>query len=114
MYLQKAKDAKRIYGTFVHAKTNCDGFKEMGITFPSSDVQTILLQEFYEECGVNPNDIDFVEAHGTGTKAGDPAEINTLEEIFCKNRSVPLLVGSVKSNMGHSEPASGLCSVTKV
>lgn len=45
---------------------------------------------------------------------GDPQEVNAIAELFCKDRSTPLLLGSVKSNMGHSEPASGLCSIAKV
>jgi len=53
VYLQKARDARRIYATFVYGKTNCDGFKEEGITFPSFDKQKMLLEEFYEECGIS-------------------------------------------------------------
>ena len=45
---------------------------------------------------------------------GDPEELAALDKVFCKGRQTPLLIGSVKSNMGHSEPASGLCSVVKV
>ena len=47
-------------------------------------------------------------------QVGDPEELAALEQVFCKGRRTPLLIGSVKSNMGHSEPASGLCSVVKV
>ncbi|OXU23005.1 hypothetical protein TSAR_015483 [Trichomalopsis sarcophagae] len=114
VFLQKAKDAKRIYATFVHAKTNCDGFKEQGITFPSSIMQGTLLKEFYEEIGVPPTSLSYIEAHGTGTKVGDPEEVNALDRVFCTGRSEPLWVGSIKSNLGHSEPASGLCSIAKV
>jgi len=52
----------------VHAKTNCDGCKEEGISFPSRLLQTQLLEQFYEECCINPASVDFIEAHGTGTK----------------------------------------------
>jgi len=45
---------------------------------------------------------------------GDPEELAALDKVFCKGRQTPLLIGSVKSNMGHSEPASGMCSVVKV
>lgn len=45
---------------------------------------------------------------------GDPEEVNAIAELFCEDRRSPLLLGSVKSNMGHSEPASGLCSIAKV
>jgi fatty acid synthase len=68
IYLQKAKDARRIYATVVHTKTNCDGFKEQGITFPSGHMQGQLLKECYEECGVSFKDLKYYEAHGTGTK----------------------------------------------
>lgn len=50
----------------VHAKTNCDGYKEQGITFPSGPMQKQLLDEVYEECNVDPATIDFLEAHATG------------------------------------------------
>ncbi|XP_044764314.1 fatty acid synthase-like [Coccinella septempunctata] len=111
--LQKAKDSRRIYATMLHAKTNCDGYKEQGITYPSGETQTKLLTEFYNECNVDPRSLSFLEAHGTGTKVGDPEECSAIDEVFCKGRSEPLLVGSVKSNLGHSEPSSGLCSIAK-
>lgn len=47
-------------------------------------------------------------------QVGDPQEVNSIAEVFCKDRTSPLLIGSVKSNMGHSEPASGLCSIAKI
>lgn len=47
-------------------------------------------------------------------QVGDPQEVNSIVDVFCKGRSSPLLIGSVKSNMGHSEPASGLCSIVKI
>ena len=47
-------------------------------------------------------------------QVGDPEELAALDHVFCKGRQTPLLIGSVKSNMGHSEAASGLCSITKV
>ncbi|XP_025268427.1 fatty acid synthase-like [Camponotus floridanus] len=114
VFLQKAKKAKRIYATVVHVKTNCDGYKQQGITFPSSKIQRVLFQEFYDECGVSPSTIDFIEAHATGTKVGDPEEINAIDKVFCKDRQTPLLIGSVKSNLGHSEAAAGLCQIVKV
>lgn len=113
-YLQKSKDAKRIYATIVHGKTNCDGFKEQGITFPSSVMQSALLREFYEECRVSPKSLAYIEAHGTGTKVGDPEEVNAIDSVFCQGRTEPLRIGSIKSNLGHAEPASGMCSIAKV
>lgn len=77
-------------------------------------MQKQLLEEVYSEAGLSPALVSYVEAHGTGTKAGDPQEVNTICDIFCKGRTEPLPIGSVKSNMGHSEPASGLAAVAKV
>lgn len=114
VYLQKAKHAKRIYATVVYGKTNCDGFKKQGITFPSSAMQSTLLQECYDDCGLSPNSLSYLECYGTGSKIGDPEEIIAIDSIFSKGRKTPLLIGSVKSNLGHAEPASGLCQVAKV
>lgn len=114
VFLQRAKDARRIYASVIHAKTNCDGFKEQGITFPSSEMQKRLFEEFYDECGISPSSIAYLEAHGTGTVVGDPEEVNAIEKIFCKDKRDSLLIGSIKSNLGHTEPASGLCQIAKV
>ncbi|XP_029167464.1 fatty acid synthase-like [Nylanderia fulva] len=114
VYLQKAKYAKRIYATVVYGKTNCDGYKEQGITFPSSAMQSSLLQECYNDCGLSPTCLSFLECHGIGTKIGDPEEIVAIDSVFSKGRETPLLIGAVKSNLGHSEPASGLCQVAKM
>ncbi|XP_022831505.1 fatty acid synthase [Spodoptera litura] len=114
VFLQKAKDSRRVYAQLLHAKTNCDGYKEQGITYPAGHIQKLLLREFYEECSIPPSILEFVEAHGTGTRVGDPEELLAIDEIFCTGRKAPLLIGSVKSNLGHSEPASGLCSIAKL
>jgi len=66
------------------------------------------MTQTYAECGVHPSNIVYVEAHGTGTKAGDPEEVNSIADLFCKGRQSPLLIGSTKSNMGHSEAVSGI------
>ncbi|CAH2093493.1 unnamed protein product [Euphydryas editha] len=65
-FLQKAKDSRRVYAQVLHAKTNCDGYKEQGISYPAGNMQKLLLSEFYEECGVPPNSLEYIEAHGTG------------------------------------------------
>ncbi|CAL1678237.1 unnamed protein product [Lasius platythorax] len=114
VYLQKARYARRIYATYVYGKANCDGFKEKGITFPSFDMQKILLEEFYEECGISPLKLSYMEAHATGTLAGDAIELQAIDEALCAKRDFPLLLGTVKSNIGHSEPVSGHCQIAKV
>ena len=81
--LQKKSEAKRIYATVVHTKTNTDGFKELGITFPSSTSQRDLMCETYAEANINPHDIKYVEAHCTGTQAGDPVEMSAIVAAMC-------------------------------
>ncbi|TGZ35391.1 Fatty acid synthase [Temnothorax longispinosus] len=93
---------------------NCDGFKEKGITFPSVEKQKILLNKFYEECEIMPSELSYMEAHATGTVAGDPVEVMSIDQTLCAKRNTPLLMGSVNLNLGHSEPASGLCQIAKV
>lgn len=81
-----------------------------GFTFPSSKSQEQLLREVYGEANVDPRKVVYVEAHGTGTKAGDPVELSAISKVLCQDgREKPLRIGSVKSNMGHSETASGKC-----
>jgi len=114
IYLQKAKHAKRIYAICPCIKTNSDGYKEEGITYPSTLIQSTLLMEVYNECGIPTSCLDYIEAHGTGTKVGDPQEVNALHNVLCKNRETPLMIGSVKSNLGHAEAASGFTQIAKV
>lgn len=114
LFLQKMGDARRNYATVVHGKVNADGYKSEGITFPSSKILSKLMKEIYTEAKIDPTEVSFVEAHGTGTPVGDFEEITAITNIFCKDRKKPLLVGSVRSNFGHTEAASGLCSVVKV
>ncbi|XP_045766807.1 fatty acid synthase [Maniola jurtina] len=112
--LQRRGAARRAYCAVRGARCNTDGAKVQGITFPSGDMQRRLAEETFREAGLRPQDVVYVEAHGTGTKVGDPQEVNAIAELFCRERAAPLLLGSVKSNMGHSEPASGLCSIAKM
>jgi acyl transferase domain-containing protein len=73
------------------------------------------MKSVYERAGVDPKETGYVEAHGTGTKVGDPIEAAALYKVFGEGRTArnPLFVGSVKSNIGHLEAASGIISVIK-
>lgn len=66
IFVQKIKDANRAYAELVYSQTNCDGYKEEGITFPSSKMQTKLLTDFYRNINMDPTTVDYVEAHATG------------------------------------------------
>ncbi|KJZ78292.1 hypothetical protein HIM_02330 [Hirsutella minnesotensis 3608] len=92
--------------------TNHDG-KKNGITLPNSYAQEKLIRSTYEKAGLNPNDTQYFEAHGTGTAAGDPLETRAIGAVFAPGRDEPLYVGSVKTNIGHLEGASGLAGVIK-
>lgn len=113
-FIQKVPDCKRVYATVLHTLSNCDGFKKQGISFPSGLRHQDLYRDIYHLAGIDPNDVEYFECHGTGTKVGDPQEVNGLSEVFCKNRKGPLKIGSIKSNMGHSEPCSGMSSLGKI
>ena len=114
--VQKEKDAQRNYARIVNVRSNTDGFKHTGVLFPNRNVQERLLRESYLQVGLDPAQVSYLEAHGTGTPTGDPEELNSVHNVFCKGekREKPLLLGSVKTNMGHTEAAAGLCGIAKV
>lgn len=116
IFLQKLKDSKRVYANLVYSSSNNDGFKKEGASFPSKIMQQRLIEDFYKTLKFDPGQVNFVEAHSTGTKLGDPEEVAAIDEVFCKNnnRSKELVIGSVKSNMGHAEAASGMASIAKI
>lgn len=116
IFLQRKKDSKRVYAELLYTNSNNDGFKKEGSTFPSRVMQQKLMEDFFKESKVDPTLINFVEAHSTGTRLGDPEEIAAIDEVYCKNknRTKPLAVGSVKSNMGHAEASSGVASIAKI
>ncbi|ORY71434.1 putative polyketide synthase [Pseudomassariella vexata] len=86
-----------------------------GITLPSADGQEAVIRKAYAQAGLGYNETDYVECHGTGTAVGDPIEVEATSRVFKRPQySPPLLVGSVKTNLGHSEAASGISSIIKV
>jgi fatty acid synthase len=68
LFLQRKPDAKRIYATVLHSRTNIDGYKKTGAFFPSSECQSDLMVTTYKEANVDPLEVNYFEAHGTGTK----------------------------------------------
>ena len=92
--------------------SNHDGHKE-GITVPNSKAQEALIRTVYKNTGLSTHETQYFEAHGTGTQAGDPREARAIGAVFAPNRKHPLHVGSVKTNIGHLEGASGLAGIIK-
>jgi len=87
-----------------------------GLTVPSGPAQERVIRQALASGKVEPSEVDYIEAHGTGTSLGDPIEVGALGAVFGKNRSNdhPLIIGSVKTNMGHLEAAAGMASLLKV
>lgn len=87
-----------------------------GLTAPNGVQQTKLIQKTIQNAGINIEDIKYIETHGTGTKLGDPQEINALLKAYenRNNQTNKILLGSVKSNIGHTESASGIAGLIKV
>jgi acyl transferase domain-containing protein/acyl carrier protein len=86
-----------------------------GLTVPNGPAQERVLRLALADAGLGSGDIQYVEAHGTGTPLGDPIEIGAISNVFADTHTKddPLIVGSVKTNLGHMEPASGLVGVIK-
>nr|CAD7408253.1 unnamed protein product [Timema cristinae] len=112
--LQWSPVAKRNYASLINIRVNTDGYKENSIMFPSYKNQAQLIKDTCTEAGIKPETLSYIEAHGTGTKIGDLVECKAIADALCENRTTPLLIGSVKSNMGHTEGVSGLCGLVKV
>ncbi len=108
------KDGDPINAVILASGINQDGHT-VGITVPSYEAQTRLMSETCRKAGINPLDIQYVEAHGTGTSVGDPIEAKALGSAYGKGRisDKPLIIGSCKTNIGHTESAAGIAGFMK-
>jgi acyl transferase domain-containing protein len=109
------RDGDHIYATIRGSAINNDGAAKAGFTAPSITGQAAVITEALANAGVGPETIGYVEAHGTGTKQGDPIEIAGLTRAYRQGteRSGYCAIGSVKSNIGHLDVASGIASLIK-
>jgi acyl transferase domain-containing protein/surfactin synthase thioesterase subunit/NADPH-dependent curcumin reductase CurA/NADP-dependent 3-hydroxy acid dehydrogenase YdfG/aryl carrier-like protein len=108
-------DGNKIYGLIRGSSCNSDGFTPEGFTVPSPTAQTVMLEAAYRDAGVDVNRAQFIEAHGTGTPVGDPLETRAFANVFGhRPANKPLLIGSVKSNVGHLEGAAGVTGLIKL
>ncbi|WP_341857991.1 type I polyketide synthase [Sinorhizobium medicae] len=106
------RERDRSYARIVASGVNSAG-RTNGISLPSREAQANLLKMIYEGNGIDANQVAFVEGHGTGTKVGDPAEVWSIGTVIGAKRRAPVPIGSIKSNIGHTEPASGLFGMMK-
>lgn len=119
MYLKRLSDALRdgdpIRGVIRGTAANANG-KTSGITQPSAIGQEAVIRAAYAFAGnLNPDDTSYFECHGTGTPVGDPIELNGITNMFLRDsKRDSLLIGAVKTNLGHAEAASATASIIKV
>ncbi|HET7153785.1 MAG TPA: type I polyketide synthase, partial [Hyphomicrobiaceae bacterium] len=116
--LKRLSDAMRdrdtILGVIRGSAINHDG-RSNGLTAPNGAAQEAVIRAALENAGIQPDRVGFVEAHGTGTPLGDEIELQTLATTLGRRRTAqhPLIVGSVKTNFGHLEAASGVAALIK-
>ena len=107
-------DGDRIWGVIQGSAVNQDG-ASAGLTVPNETSQQRVIEDALARAGVLPSEVDYLEAHGTGTEVGDPIEVRAAAAAYGKGRGTerPLLIGSVKTNVGHLEPAAGAAGLIK-
>ncbi|GAB3450126.1 hypothetical protein GCM10027570_24980 [Streptomonospora sediminis] len=106
-------EVDRVYARLAGSHVNTDGKSAGGVFAPNHIAQTALLRDAYTRAGIAMGDVGYVEAHGTATKGGDRTEAQALSAAFARGNDAPLPVGSVKSNLGHTEGAAGLVGLMK-
>ena len=107
-------DGDRIWSVIRGAAVNHGG-ASVGLTVPHEPALEQVIEAALSQAGVPASEVDYLEAHGTGTSVGDPIEINAVARVYGKDRKPdrPLLVGSVKTNVGHLESAAGIAGLIK-
>ncbi|CAM9809638.1 unnamed protein product, partial [Chrysoparadoxa australica] len=108
------RDGDNILGVIVGSATGHNG-RSASLTAPSGSAQQVVIRNALDEAGIPASEVSYIEAHGTGTALGDPIECRALKATFSEGRGIdsPLVVGAVKSNIGHLEGAAGMAGLIK-
>ncbi len=111
---EAVRDSDRVLAVVRGSAVNQDG-RSNGLLAPNPAAQMAVLRSAYANAGVPPQEVDYVEAHGTGTPLGDPIEARALGTVLGRGRAedAPLLIGTVKTNIGHLEGAAGAAGLIK-
>ncbi|WP_016701026.1 type I polyketide synthase, partial [Actinoalloteichus spitiensis] len=107
------RDGREVLAVLRGSAVNSDGASH-GLTVPNGEAQRAVIRRALADAGLRPSEVDAVEAHGTGTVLGDPIEARALADTYGADRDHPLWLGSLKSNLGHTQAASGVAGVIKV
>ncbi len=103
----------RVHAVLLGSAISNDGRGSGLLLQPAVRGQVEMLAAAYQDAGIDPSTVDYIEAHGTGTSVGDRVELAALSEVAGTGRGRPLLLGSVKSNIGHTEAAAGIAGLIK-
>ena len=109
------RDGDRILAVVRSTAVNHDGASS-GLTVPNGPAQQAVIRAALAKAAIMPSELDYLECHGTGTELGDPIEVQAAATVYGEGRTAesPLLIGTVKTNLGHLEAASGIAGVLKV
>ncbi len=108
-------DGDRVWGLVLGSSVNQNGMSA-ALTVPRGIAQEQMLEESLVRAGIPPSEVDYLEAHATGSQLGDPIEVRAAASVYGKGRTEdqPLLLGTVKTNIGHLEAAAGIAGLIKV